>query len=123
MRLKIAAKVDAADGTYFRDSIKPLLDDPLIEFVGEISDAEKSAFLGNASALLFPIDWPEPFGLVMPPLSLGFPFAPVSVSTFCIIKRAPTRNNTALSTVTFYGHARRHLFAVKELSWIPPRFS
>ncbi len=65
MRLKIAAKVDAADAAYFRDSIKPLLDDPLIEFVGEISDAEKSAFLGNASALLFPIDWPEPFGLVM----------------------------------------------------------
>jgi glycosyltransferase involved in cell wall biosynthesis len=65
MRLKIAAKVDAADATYFRDHIKPLLDDPLIEFIGEISDAEKSAFLGNAIALLFPIDWPEPFGLVM----------------------------------------------------------
>jgi glycosyltransferase involved in cell wall biosynthesis len=65
MRLKIAAKVDAADAAYFRDQIKPLLDDPLIEFVGEISDLEKSAFLGNASALLFPIDWPEPFGLVM----------------------------------------------------------
>ena len=45
--------------------IEPLLDHPLIEFVGEIGDAQKSAFLGNAAALLFPIDWPEPFGLVM----------------------------------------------------------
>lgn len=65
MRLKLAAKVDAADTAYFRDQIKPLLDDPLIEFVGEIGDGEKSAFLGDASALLFPIDWPEPFGLVL----------------------------------------------------------
>jgi glycosyltransferase involved in cell wall biosynthesis len=45
--------------------IEPLLDDPLIEFVGEIGDAQKPAFLGGAEALLFPIDWPEPFGLVM----------------------------------------------------------
>jgi glycosyltransferase involved in cell wall biosynthesis len=65
MRLKIAAKVDAVDVGYFRDEIKPLLADPMIEFIGEISDSEKSAFLGNASALLFPIDWPEPFGLVL----------------------------------------------------------
>jgi glycosyltransferase involved in cell wall biosynthesis len=65
MRLKIAAKVDAADATYFRDEIKPLLDDPLVEYIGEIGDGEKSAFLGNAAALLFPIDWPEPFGLVL----------------------------------------------------------
>src|SRR6476619_344312 len=65
MRLKIAAKVDAVDVGYFRDEIKPLLADPLIEFIGEISDSEKSDFLGNASALLFPIDWPEPFGLVL----------------------------------------------------------
>lgn len=64
-RLKMAAKVDAADRTYFEDKIAPLLDHPLIEFVGEIGDAEKSAFLGGADALLFPIDWPEPFGLVM----------------------------------------------------------
>ena len=49
----------------FRDEIEPLLDDPLIEFVGEIGEAEKAAFLGGARALLFPIDWPEPFGLVM----------------------------------------------------------
>jgi glycosyltransferase involved in cell wall biosynthesis len=63
--LRIAAKVDAADRAYFRDEIKPLLNDPLIEYVGEIGDAEKSRFLGDALALLFPIDWPEPFGLVM----------------------------------------------------------
>jgi glycosyltransferase involved in cell wall biosynthesis len=65
LRLRIAAKVDDVDKTYFHEIVEPLLDDPLIEFVGEIGDSEKSAFLGNASALLFPIDWPEPFGLVM----------------------------------------------------------
>ena len=65
MPLKIAAKVDAVDAAYFHEIIEPLLDHPLIEFVGEIGDSEKSAFLGNAQALLFPIDWPEPFGLVM----------------------------------------------------------
>jgi glycosyltransferase involved in cell wall biosynthesis len=63
--LKIAAKVDAADNRYFTREIAPLLDHPLIEFVGEIGDAEKAAFLGGALALLFPVDWPEPFGLVM----------------------------------------------------------
>ena len=63
--LKIAAKVDAADAQYFQTVIEPLLDHPLIEFLGEIGDGEKSAFLGNAQALLFPIAWPEPFGLVM----------------------------------------------------------
>ncbi|TMH05057.1 MAG: glycosyltransferase family 4 protein [Betaproteobacteria bacterium] len=63
--LKIAAKVDAADATYFRDSIKPMLVGPSTDFVGEIGDAEKNELLGGASALLFPIDWPEPFGLVM----------------------------------------------------------
>jgi glycosyltransferase involved in cell wall biosynthesis len=65
MKLKIAAKVDRADAAYFESEIEPLLDDPLIEFVGEIGDADKPAFLGGARALLFPIDWPEPFGLVM----------------------------------------------------------
>lgn len=63
--LKIAAKVDNADRAYFREEIQPLLDDPSIEFVGEIDDAGKAEFLGNALALLFPVDWPEPFGLVM----------------------------------------------------------
>jgi len=64
-KLRIAAKVDPADKAYFHERIEPLLDHPFIEFIGEISDAEKSAFLGNAAALLFPIDWPEPFGLVL----------------------------------------------------------
>jgi glycosyltransferase involved in cell wall biosynthesis len=63
--LKIAAKVDAADAAYFDEVIRPLLDHPLIEFIGEIGDGQKSAFLGGAEALLFPIQWPEPFGLVM----------------------------------------------------------
>jgi len=64
MPLKIAAKIDNADHDYY-ESIKNLFDHPLIEFVGEIGEEEKQEFLGNASALLFPIDWPEPFGLVM----------------------------------------------------------
>lgn len=63
--LKVAAKIDAADQDYFDYKIKSLLDDPLVEFVGEIGEKEKNAFLGNAIALLFPINWPEPFGLVM----------------------------------------------------------
>jgi glycosyltransferase involved in cell wall biosynthesis len=65
MPLKIAAKVDPADRRYFKRDIEPLLNDPHIEWLGEISDKDKDAFLGNACALLFPIDWPEPFGLVM----------------------------------------------------------
>ena len=65
MPLKIAAKVDSADRAYFEEVVEPLLHDPLIEFVGEIGDARKPEFLGNAAALLFPINWPEPFGLVM----------------------------------------------------------
>jgi glycosyltransferase involved in cell wall biosynthesis len=63
--LQIAAKVDAADREYFGRAIEPLLNDPLIEFIGEIGETEKRAFLGDALALLFPIDWPEPFGLVL----------------------------------------------------------
>jgi glycosyltransferase involved in cell wall biosynthesis len=64
--LKIAAKVDAADKVYWETVIKPMVDgNPLVEFIGEIADHQKSAFLGGAEALLFPIDWPEPFGLVM----------------------------------------------------------
>ncbi|MCO5091196.1 glycosyltransferase family 4 protein [Bosea sp. (in: a-proteobacteria)] len=65
MPLKIAAKVDAVDRGYFEDTIRPLLDHPLVEFIGEIDDGRKGDFLGAAAALLFPIDWPEPFGLVM----------------------------------------------------------
>lgn len=63
--LKIAAKVDPVDQDYFEQVIKPLLELPGIEYVGEINDQDKNEFLGNALALLFPIDWPEPFGLVM----------------------------------------------------------
>ena len=63
--LRIAAKVDRVDQAYFEEKIEPLLHHPLIEFVGEIGDDRKSEFLGGAVALLFPIDWPEPFGLVM----------------------------------------------------------
>jgi glycosyltransferase involved in cell wall biosynthesis len=63
--LRIAAKVDPADRDYFEHEIRPLLNDPLVEFIGEIGDDEKAEFLGHARALLFPIDWPEPFGLVM----------------------------------------------------------
>jgi glycosyltransferase involved in cell wall biosynthesis len=65
MPLRIAAKLERNDWRYFKETIEPLLKDPAIEFVGEIGDAEKNAFLGNARALLFPINWPEPFGLVM----------------------------------------------------------
>ena len=65
MTLKIAAKVDRVDQAYFEDVIRPLLDDPRVEFIGEIGEHEKSAFLGGALGVLFPIDWPEPFGLVL----------------------------------------------------------
>jgi glycosyltransferase involved in cell wall biosynthesis len=61
----VAAKVDPADREYFEDEIRPLLANPLVDFIGEIGEEQKSAFLGGARALLFPIDWPEPFGLVM----------------------------------------------------------
>lgn len=65
MPIKIAAKIDAVDRDYFESHIRGLLRDPLVEYVGEISESEKSEFLGNAYALLFLIDWEEPFGLVM----------------------------------------------------------
>jgi glycosyltransferase involved in cell wall biosynthesis len=65
MPLKIAAKVDRADETYFREQIAPLLTTPGVKYIGEINEREKARFLGEAAALLFPIDWPEPFGLVM----------------------------------------------------------
>ena len=63
--LKIAAKADPIDRAYFEAEIRPQLDDPLVEYLGEVGDADKSAFLAGAVALLFPIDWPEPFGLAM----------------------------------------------------------
>jgi glycosyltransferase involved in cell wall biosynthesis len=63
--LRIAAKIDPVDAAYFKAVVQPLLDDPLVSYVGEIGDDRKSQFLGEARALLFPIDWPEPIGLVM----------------------------------------------------------
>jgi glycosyltransferase involved in cell wall biosynthesis len=65
IKLKIAAKIDKVDMEYYETTIKPLLNGNDVEFIGEICEAEKDEFLGNAYALLFPIDWPEPFGLVM----------------------------------------------------------
>jgi len=78
--LRIAAKVDAADQEYFRTRIEPLLSQRHVEFVGEISEGQKAEFLGNALALLFPIDWPEPFGLVL--------IEAMSCGTPCIAWRA-----------------------------------
>ena len=63
--LKIAAKVDRADQDYYDELIRPLMDHPLVDYIGEIGDHEKSDFLSGAIGLLLPIDWPEPFGLVM----------------------------------------------------------
>ena len=65
MRIKLAAKIDPVDEEYFESTIEPLLRQPHVDYVGEIGERDKQEFLGNAAALLFPIDWPEPFGLVM----------------------------------------------------------
>jgi glycosyltransferase involved in cell wall biosynthesis len=66
VKLKMAAKIDAVDRAYWETAIQPLVAaHSNVEFIGEVADREKGTFLGNASALLFPIDWPEPFGLVM----------------------------------------------------------
>ncbi len=63
--LKIAAKIDRADRDYYEETIRPLMSSRYVDYIGEINDREKSAFLSGAIALLVPIDWPEPFGLVM----------------------------------------------------------
>lgn len=63
--LRVAAKIDAADREYYAEVIRPLFKDPMVEYVGEITEGEKSEFLGDAMAVLLPIDWPEPFGLTM----------------------------------------------------------
>lgn len=65
MRLKIAAKIDAVDRAYFERELRPLVEQPHVELVGEVGELEKGPLLRGARALLFPIDWPEPFGLVM----------------------------------------------------------
>jgi len=80
LKIKIAAKIDAADRQYFKNEIEPLFALPQVEYVGEVGDREKCDFLGNARALLFPIDWPEPFGLVM--------IEAMSCGTPCIAWRA-----------------------------------
>src|SRR5262249_34812192 len=59
------AKIDKVDRAYFEEVIRPLLKPPHVDFVGELSDAQKGHFLGDAAAMLFPVDWPEPFGLAM----------------------------------------------------------
>ena len=64
-RLRIAAKIDSADEAYYREHIRPLMEHPLVEYLGELDDARKNDFIGGAAAVLFPIDWPEPFGLIM----------------------------------------------------------
>src|SRR3989338_5242867 len=72
--LKIAAKVDTIDKEYFEDIVKPMLDQPGIEFIGEVNDKKKQELLGNAMAMLFPIEWPEPFGLaIIEALACGTP--------------------------------------------------
>ena len=65
MALKISAKIDNVDRAYSAEVVVPLLQHPLVTYLGEIDDSEKGDFLGNAYALLFPIDWPEPIGLLM----------------------------------------------------------
>jgi glycosyltransferase involved in cell wall biosynthesis len=63
--LRVAAKLSQTDEAYFRDQIAPLFEEPFVEYIGEVNDAEKGPLLAGARALLFPIDWQEPFGLVM----------------------------------------------------------
>lgn len=62
---QVAPRVDTVDRAYFEHTVAAMLEDPLVDYIGEIGDGEKDEFLGNAYALLLPIDWPEPFGLVM----------------------------------------------------------
>jgi len=74
LKLKLAAKVGDGDRAYFEEVVQPMIDGDRVEYVGEISEDQKSGFLGNAAALLFPIDWPEPFGLaVIEAMACGTP--------------------------------------------------
>ncbi|KRB20176.1 MULTISPECIES: glycosyltransferase family 4 protein [Mesorhizobium] len=74
LKLKLAAKVGDGDRAYFEEVVQPMIDGDRVEYVGEIGEDQKSAFLGNAAALLFPIDWPEPFGLaVIEAMACGTP--------------------------------------------------
>lgn len=91
MPLRIAAKIDPTDRSYFTHAIRPLLRDPHVEYVGEIDDAQKDEFLGDAYAYLFPIDWPEPFGVTMieamacgtPVIAMGYGSVPEVVVHGC----------------------------------------
>jgi glycosyltransferase involved in cell wall biosynthesis len=107
--LKIAAKVDPVDRVYFEEEIEPLIAGPLIEFVGEIGESDKPAFLGDAAALLFPIDWPEPFGLVMiESLACG---TPVIARPFGSVPEVivPGRTGFIVDSVDEMAEAVRHL--------------
>ncbi|HSE03915.1 MAG TPA: glycosyltransferase family 4 protein [Methylomirabilota bacterium] len=107
--LKIAAKVDAVDRLYFEREIEPLLADPLIEYLGEIAEADKPALLGGAAALLFPIDWPEPFGLVMiEALACGTPVIARPYGSVPEIV-TPGRTGFIADTVDELAEAVRHL--------------
>ena len=109
MPLKIAAKVDPVDRVYFEEDIEPLLAHPLIEYVGEIGEQDKPAFLGGAAGLLFPIDWPEPFGLVMiEALACG---TPVIARPFGSVPEVivPGRSGFIADTVEEMAEAARHL--------------
>jgi glycosyltransferase involved in cell wall biosynthesis len=65
MQLRIAAKIPRAEHSYFNEKLKPMIDNDRIQFIGEVNGQAKEDFLAGAAAMLFPIDWPEPFGLVM----------------------------------------------------------
>ena len=100
--LRVAAKVDPADERYFEREIRPLLDNPLVQWVGEIDDEQKNDFIGNARALLFPIDWPEPFGLVMiEAFACGTPVIAYDRG------RCPKWSSTALRATSFATRKRR----------------
>jgi glycosyltransferase involved in cell wall biosynthesis len=115
MRLRVAAKIDKADREYFERKIEPLLGHPLVEFIGEIGNSEKGEFLGNAAALLFPIDWPEPFGLVMiESMACGTPVIAYSRGSVPEI----VRNGVSGYVVNDVGEAAA---AVKQLSKIDRR--
>jgi glycosyltransferase involved in cell wall biosynthesis len=94
MRLVIAAKVDPADQAYYEHAIAPMIQDcPLVEYVGEVDEQGKDALLGGAYAYLFPIDWPEPFGLTMiESMATGTPvvaYRAGSVPEIILLRKSP----------------------------------
>jgi glycosyltransferase involved in cell wall biosynthesis len=106
--LKIAAKVDRSDRAYFEREIRPLLDDPGIEFVGELGDDVKHDFLGRALCLLFPVDWPEPFGVVLiEALACGTPVVARSCGSVPEILRAGATGFIADTVEEFVAAVKR----------------